>query len=339
MAAIVIFVEGADTEPDPLPVYILDNQEHATLICEGLKESEYRIFNFSIKHCTRSDRGRFAVWAEMTIDARDGVYGSIAAGIYDLVYRAHEIISQRRVHQKSLASSNGNTQSDGGSVLPSSTQLPLYDNDAHVGVVELSDLIKLCTSPLRHDNRRGTLYRDEAGSFIYHVWDNDENSIGRECQLMRPADAYEVALNAEQFFVEQAGLIASLAELKVCAGRTNEGGGSLAEKASEVSPATTESDADTETKTREEQIAALDVRHKHAIVAFELAQNAIASPGERFTREKAWVWVEEHYEDYPFPSRQAFMDYVTQARGKLGENVNQPRRGRSGRSVVRQSEL
>ena len=121
MAVIVIFVEGADTEPDPLPVYILDNQDHATLICEGLKESEYRIFNFSMKHCTRSDRGRFAVWSKMVIDARDGVYGSNAAGIYNMIDEAHAIISQRRVHQKSAANPNTKDQSDGGSVLPSSS--------------------------------------------------------------------------------------------------------------------------------------------------------------------------------------------------------------------------
>ncbi len=119
----------------------------------------------------------------------------------------------------------------------------------------------------------------------------------------------------------------------------SESGGSLVEKPVEVSSVQSKSNADTATDTREKRIAALDIRHKHAILAFELAEKAIASPGERFTREKAWVWVEEHYEDYRFPSKQAFMDYVTQARGKLGENVNQPRGGRSGRSVVRQSEI
>lgn len=122
MAVIVVFVEEADTEPDPLPVYILDDEEHATLICEGLKESEYRIFKFSIKHCTRSDRGRFAVWAEMTIDVRDGVYGSIAAGIYNLIDRAHAIISHRRIHPQSVATSN--TRSADGSILPPTKSEP-----------------------------------------------------------------------------------------------------------------------------------------------------------------------------------------------------------------------
>lgn len=120
MAAIVIFVAGADTDPDPLPVYFLDNQEHATLICEGMNESEYGIFKFSIKSCTRSDRGKFAVWAEMTIDVRDGVYGSIAAGIYNMIDRAHAIISQRRINQETVANPNTKVQSDYGWVLPSS---------------------------------------------------------------------------------------------------------------------------------------------------------------------------------------------------------------------------
>ncbi len=99
--------------------------------------------------------------------------------------------------------------------MPSSVKLPLYDDDVHVGMVVLSELTKLCTSLLRQDKRQGTLYRDEAGRFIYHVWDYDDKSIGRTCQLMRPADAYEVALNADQFFVEQAELVESLTKLKL----------------------------------------------------------------------------------------------------------------------------
>lgn len=111
MASIVIFVEGADTEPDPLPIYVLDNEEHATLICDGLSESEYRIFNFTFKHCTRADRGRFAFWAEMTIDARDGIYGEIAAGIYDMIDRAYAIISQRRSRVKAASTTGKKSNS------------------------------------------------------------------------------------------------------------------------------------------------------------------------------------------------------------------------------------
>jgi len=229
-------------------------------------------------------------------------------------------------------------ESKGGSVVQSSAKVPLYDDDVHIGMVDLSGLPKLCTSLLRQDKRQGTLYRDEAGRFIYREWDYDDKTIGRTCRLMRPADAYEVALKADQFFVESDELIEELAGLKL-RNKPSESDGSFVENAIETPSAQTQGEADTATKTREERIAALDIRHKHAILAFESAENAIASPGERFTREKAWAWVEEHYEDYQFPSKQAFMDYVTQARGKLGENVNQSRRGRSGRSIVRQSEI
>jgi hypothetical protein len=103
------------------------------------------------------------------------------------------------------------SDSKGGSVSQSSAKLPLYDEDVHVGMVDLSELTKLCTLLLRQDKRQGTLYRDEAGRYIYRIWDYDEKSIGRTCRLMRPADAYEVALKAEQASDE---LIAELANLK-----------------------------------------------------------------------------------------------------------------------------
>ncbi len=47
----------------------------------------------------------------------DGVDAAISARMND---EAHAIISQRRINQKTVANSNGNTQSDGGLVLPSS---------------------------------------------------------------------------------------------------------------------------------------------------------------------------------------------------------------------------
>lgn len=102
-----------------------------------------------------------------------------------------------------------------GLVKSLSAKVPLYDDDVYVGMVDLSGLTKLCTSLLRQDKRQGTLYRDEAGRFIYHVWDYDEKTMGRTCQLMGPADAYEVALKAEQFFVVSDELIAELAGLKL----------------------------------------------------------------------------------------------------------------------------
>ncbi|MBL8854884.1 MAG: hypothetical protein JNK57_13040 [Planctomycetaceae bacterium] len=107
MAVFVIFVEGADTEPKKIPVYFVEHEEHASLICEGMKESEYQIFDFSYHQCTRADRGKFAVWAEMKIGVQSGVYGSIAAGIYELIDGAYATISQRR--------SSGNPDSASGS--------------------------------------------------------------------------------------------------------------------------------------------------------------------------------------------------------------------------------
>ncbi len=47
----------------------------------------------------------------------DGVDAAISVRMND---EAHAIISQRRINQKTVANSNGNTQSDGGLVLPSS---------------------------------------------------------------------------------------------------------------------------------------------------------------------------------------------------------------------------
>jgi hypothetical protein len=100
MPAFVIFVEGADTEPAKVPVYVVESEEHASLICEGMKESEYQIFNFSFKHCTRSDRGKFSVWAKMIEDARKGVYGNIVGGIHDMIDGAYSIMGGRRSCEK-----------------------------------------------------------------------------------------------------------------------------------------------------------------------------------------------------------------------------------------------
>lgn len=54
----------------------------------------------------------------MTIDVRNGVYGSIAGGIYNMIDRAHAIISQRRVHQEPVraeAVEHSDTTLDSGS--------------------------------------------------------------------------------------------------------------------------------------------------------------------------------------------------------------------------------
>ena len=214
MAAFIIFVEGAGTEPDPLPVFFVDSGEHAARICEGMEATEYRIYKFTFHEVSKSDLSKFPFWTEMTIDARDGIYGEIVAGIYDMIDRAYAIISQRRVHQKSVGNSNGNTKSDGGSVLPSTTKLPLIGDNVHLGMAELPGLTKLCTSLDQQHKPQGTLYRDEAGRFIYYVWDDDENSIGRTCQLVRPADAYEIVRNADEIHVDSVELFAEFEELQ-----------------------------------------------------------------------------------------------------------------------------
>lgn len=119
MPVFVIFVEGTDTEPRKLPVYIVESEEHASLICEGLKESDYQIFDFSFKHCTRSDRGKFAVWTTMICDAREGVYGNIVGGIYKMIDGAYSIMSGRRSREK-IASGADTATGDTGST-PSTT--------------------------------------------------------------------------------------------------------------------------------------------------------------------------------------------------------------------------
>lgn len=130
MAAFVIFVEGAGTEPDPLPVYFVDSEEHAVRICEGIEATEYRNYKFTCHEVSKSDLSKFPFWTEMTIDARDGVYGEIAAGIYNMIDRAYEIIDQRRVHKEQSVNPNGNAQSGGDSdELSSKTEKPTETDD------------------------------------------------------------------------------------------------------------------------------------------------------------------------------------------------------------------
>ena len=83
MGAHVIFVEGCDTEPAKLPVYIVESEKHASHICEGIKETEYGLYRFSFVECTKSDLCKFPFWAKMTFDAQEGVYGNIIGGIYN----------------------------------------------------------------------------------------------------------------------------------------------------------------------------------------------------------------------------------------------------------------
>ena len=130
MAAFVIFVGGAGTEPDPLPVFFVDSGEHAVRICEGIAATEYRIYKFTCHEVSKSDLSKFPFWTEMTIDARDGVYGEIAAGIYNMIHRAYSIIDQRRVNKEQGVNPNGNTESDGDSdELSSKTEKPTETDD------------------------------------------------------------------------------------------------------------------------------------------------------------------------------------------------------------------
>ena len=110
MPVFVIFVEGADTEPAKVPVYVVDSEEHASLLCEGMKETEYAIFDFSFKQSTRSDLGKFAIWANMICNARKGVYGNIVAGIHDMIDGAYFIMSGRRLSDK--IASGADTETD-----------------------------------------------------------------------------------------------------------------------------------------------------------------------------------------------------------------------------------
>ena len=130
MAAFVIFVGGAGTEPDPLPVFFLGSGEHAVRICEGIAATEYRIYKFTCHEVSKSDLSKFPFWTEMTIDARDGVYGEIAAGIYNMIQRAYSIIDQRRVHKEPVSNPNGIAESDGDSVSQSTaTEKPTETDD------------------------------------------------------------------------------------------------------------------------------------------------------------------------------------------------------------------
>jgi hypothetical protein len=105
-------------------------------------------------------------------------------------------------------------ETKGSLVEPQSTKLHLYDGDVDLGLVELSGLTKLCTSLLPQGKVQGTLYRDEAGRFIYYDSDNDDKSIGKTCRMMCAADAFEVALKANDFSVARDELIAELEKIK-----------------------------------------------------------------------------------------------------------------------------
>jgi hypothetical protein len=104
--------------------------------------------------------------------------------------------------------------SDGGSVVPSTTTLPLIGDNVHVGMAELPGLTKLCTSLDQQHKPQGTLYRDQERRFIYHILDNDDESVGKTCQLVRPAVAHEIARKAHEFHVDKVELYMEFEELQ-----------------------------------------------------------------------------------------------------------------------------
>jgi hypothetical protein len=120
---IVIFLEGADTEPAKVPVYVVESKEHARLICEGMQESEYAIFDFSFKICTRSDRGKFAFWATMVIDARDGCYGNIVTGIYNMIDSAYWIMGGRQRREEIPSGADTETGNGGSKTTVASVEV------------------------------------------------------------------------------------------------------------------------------------------------------------------------------------------------------------------------
>jgi hypothetical protein len=134
MPSFVIFVEGADTEPAKVPVYVVESEEHASLLCEGMKESEYAIFDFSFQHWTRSDRGKYAVWLNMICDVREGVYGNIVGGIHNMIDGVYFIMSGRRLGDKIASDAdtetdNGGSQADEKSQKMKTTELPPPPDD------------------------------------------------------------------------------------------------------------------------------------------------------------------------------------------------------------------
>lgn len=95
-----------------------------------------------------------------------------------------------------------------------------------------------------------------------------------------------------------------------------------------------------ESDLNEPEYAKLPNRLRHAILAFEQAEQFLCSNGaKKVTADSAWEWVSQHYEEYDFNTATTFAQYLSQARNKLNKRKNHPVAGRSGRSVVNQSEL
>jgi hypothetical protein len=85
-----IFVEGADTLPETVPVFLVYGKTDALRICEAVKETEYGVFNFSSVPCTAENVNKIAAWAEMASSAQKGAYGEIIAGVCEMIGRIYE---------------------------------------------------------------------------------------------------------------------------------------------------------------------------------------------------------------------------------------------------------
>ncbi len=81
-------------------------------------------------------------------------------------------------------------------------------------------------------------------------------------------------------------------------------------------------------------------------LAYLAAEHAERQAGRTLTLPKTWNWLKENgievdgvKVEYELPMLDTFADYVCKARSRLGESRNRPRGGRTGKSIVRSSEI
>lgn len=76
---------------------------------------------------------------------------------------------------------------------------------------------------------------------------------------------------------------------------------------------------------------------RRARLALEAAQTAMEA---QLTYEQAWKWLNENgFDGYKLPIERTYCDYCSKAAKQLDEPRKEPRGGRDGRSIVKQSEL
>lgn len=75
--------------------------------------------------------------------------------------------------------------------------------------------------------------------------------------------------------------------------------------------------------------------------SYERAEAGLTMSGSTNVTDKAaYMWLKEHDpEEYKLPDRETWGRYVREVRSALGRQKNQPRKGRTGRSIVRHDEL